>query len=112
MEAKTIIELVVAVIAGVLTCIPLVIKLIEHVKACVKEKNWPEIMDLVMDLMAEAEKMFDDGETRKAWVLSQIEVVASHVEYDIDIAIISKMIDSMCAMSKTVNAPEVENAES
>ena len=111
MDAMTWVELIIAVVAGILTCIPLVIKLIEHVQASAREKNWPEIMQLVMDLMADAEKMFDDGESRKEWVMNQIVFVSEHVDYDINMAVVSNMIDAMCTMSKFVNVHVKEPAD-
>jgi len=106
MDTMKWVELILAVVAGILTCIPLVIKLIEHVQASIREKNWPEIMELVMDLMADAEKMFDEGSERKEWVMDQIVFVSDHVDYDINMAVVSNMIDAMCAMSKAVNVRE------
>jgi len=111
MDTMKWVELIVAVIAGILTCIPLVIKLIEHVQASVREKNWPEIMQLVMDLMADAEKMFDEGSKRKEWVMDQIVFVSEYVDYDINMAVVSNMIDAMCKMSKSVNVVEKESAD-
>lgn len=97
------IELIASIVAGLLTAIPLVIKLVEYVKKAIKEKNWNVILNLVMDYMAIAEEKFDNGTERKEWVLSMIEETASTVNYDIDMTVISDLIDNLCKMSKKVN---------
>lgn len=96
---------VVAALPGIAVCIPLVIKLIEFVQTAAKEKNWSRLLDLVMRLMAEAEEKFEDGATRKEFVLAQVKASAEYINYDIDIDAVSELIDSLCAMSKVVNAP-------
>ena len=41
-----------------------------------------------------------------------VKASADTVNYDIDMDVVSKMIDDLCAMSKVVNAPkEIEGAE-
>lgn len=101
------IEIIVAILTGLATCIPLVWKLIEYVKKAVKEKNWNELLKLIMNLMSEAEKKFDDGATRKEWVLAMVQASSDTINYDIDIELVSALIDSLCDMSKTVNSPNV-----
>lgn len=101
---------VVAALPGMAVCIPLVVKLIEFVQKAVKEKNWSRLLELVMQLMTEAEEKFSDGATRKEFVLAQVKVSAEYINYDIDIDAVSELIDSLCAMSKVVNAPASENA--
>lgn len=100
------IKLIIAILSGLATAIPLVIKLIEYVKKSVKEKNWNEIVKLTMDYMKTAEKKFADGATRKEWVIAMIKTSASGIEYDIDetaIAKISDMIDSICDAARIIN---------
>lgn len=116
MEVKDYIEIVMTLVAGVLTCIPLVVKLIEYVKKTINEKDWGRLVALISDLMADAEKMFSTGKERKEWILANIEFLAAqeNIMCEIDIDAIDRMIDTLCAMSKQVNPPaaEVENAQS
>lgn len=99
------IQLLVSVLAGLVTAIPLAVKLVEYVQKAVKDKNWNSLLKLTMDLMSEAEKKFSDGATRKEWVLAMIQTSADSINYDIDLEVISKLIDELCNMSKAVNAP-------
>lgn len=97
------VELIVSILAGLAASIPLVIKLVEFVKKAVKEKNWNILLSMVMNYMATAETMFETGAERKVWVLAMVEEAATTVNYDIDMAVISELVDSLCAMSKKVN---------
>lgn len=99
-------EIIICILSGIAITIPLVIKLVEYVKKAVREKNWQQLLALVMRLMAEAEEKFDNGATRKEWVLGMVEASAEFIDYDIDIEQISKLIDSLCDMSKIVNPPK------
>lgn len=101
-------EILVSILAGVATAIPLVIKLVEYVQKAVREKNYGLIIQLVMNLMAEAEEKFDNGADRKEWVLSMVQASADTVDYQIDVKQIGLLIDALCAMSKVVNAPKEE----
>ena len=51
-------QLIVSVLAGLATAIPLAIKLVEYVQKAVKEKNWGKVLDMVMKYMATAEEKF------------------------------------------------------
>ena len=99
------INYIVAILTGLATAIPLVINLIKYVQKAAKEKNWNQVVKLVMNLMEEAETKFDNGADRKEWVLSMIKASADTINYDIDMDAISDLIDSLCNMSKVVNAP-------
>jgi len=99
------IEYILAILSGLAVTIPLVIKLVEYVQKAIREKNWKRLLELVMAYMIEAEKKFDNGADRKAWVLSMIEASSKTIEYDIDLAIVSQMIDSLCSLTKVVNPP-------
>ena len=98
-------QLIVSVLAGLATAIPLAIKLVEYVQKAVKEKNWGKILDMVMKYMETAEEKFDNGADRKEWVLAMVKASSDTVNYDIDMNAISELIDNLCKMSKTVNAP-------
>ena len=95
----------VSILSGLAVAIPLVVKLVEYVKKAVKEKNWSQVLKLVMNLMTEAEKKFETGAEKKEWVLAMIKASADSINYDIDTNAISELIDSLCDMSKAVNAP-------
>lgn len=99
------INYVVSILSGLAVAIPLVVKLVEYVKKAVKEKNWSQVLKLVMNLMTEAEKKFETGAEKKEWVLAMIKASADSINYDIDTNAISELIDSLCDMSKAVNAP-------
>lgn len=100
------VQLAIAIISGLAAAIPLVIKLVEYVQKATKEKNWNKMLALVIDLMEEAETKFAEGADRKEWVLAMVKASADTINYDVDIEVIGAMIDSLCAMSKVVNAPE------
>ena len=48
------VEIVVSILSGLAVCIPLVVKLVQSVKAAVQEKNWSQIVAIVLDLMQQA----------------------------------------------------------
>ena len=98
-------EILISVLTGLAATIPLVIKLVEYVKKAVQEKNWNNLLKLVMNLMEQAEEKFDNGADRKAWVLSMVEASAKTINYDVDLVRVGQLIDSLCEMSKKVNAP-------
>lgn len=99
------IKLIVSVLSGLAVSIPLVYQLVKYVRQTVKEKNWPKMIELVMNYMERAEVMFDTGADRKEWVLAMVKASADTINYDVDMDAVSELIDSLCSMSKTVNAP-------
>ena len=99
-------KLLIAILSGLITAIPLVVKLVEYVQKAIKEKNWNELLRMVMNYMETAESKLDNGADRKEWVLAMVKASADTVNYDIDMNAVSDLIDSLCNMSKTVNAPE------
>ena len=100
------VDLIVAVLAGLATAIPLAVKLVQYVQQAAKERNWSALLNLVIDLMEEAEKKFDDGATRKDWVMAMVKTSAEYINYPVDTEALSAMIDALCDMSKVVNNPE------
>ncbi len=60
------VQLLVSVLAGLATAIPLVIKLVEYVQKAVKERNWNRMLDLLMDLMEAVESKFETGAEKKS----------------------------------------------
>lgn len=106
---KNWIEMLVAILAGLVVCIPLVVNLIEVVREAVMERNWSTLIKIVMNFMVEAERVFDNGYDRKQWVMSQLDAAAKTANYDLTEEArqrISDMIDAMCTMAYTVNGRE------
>lgn len=104
-------EIVISMLTGLATAIPLVIKLVEYVKKSIKEKNWNDLLKLITNLMQEAEGKFDNGADRREWVLMMVKASADTINYDINLEQVGDLIDSLCAMTKVVNAPNVEESE-
>ncbi len=100
-----VLQLVVSALAGLAATIPLVVQLVKYVQKAVKEKNWPKVIEMVTNYMERAETMFETGADRKEWVMAMVKASADTINYDIDMDAIGKLIDSLCGMSKVVNAP-------
>jgi hypothetical protein len=64
-----------------------------------------------MNLMEQAEGKFNNGQERKEWVLMMVKASADTINYDIDLEQVSNMIDSLCEMTKVVNAPKIEEKQ-
>ena len=107
MTAEQIISLVVALLTGLATCIPLVVKLVQYVQKAVQEKNWGNLLGLLIDLMEQAETMFEDGATRKEWVMAMAQTSAEYIAYPLDTTALSTLIDELVAMTKNINSPVV-----
>ena len=97
------IDIIISVLTGIATCIPLVITLINTIKENVKSKNWTALMQLVLRLMTEAEANYATGEEKKAYVMDSIEAVKDTLNYDVDMDAVSAMIDSIIIASKKIN---------
>ena len=100
-----VLQLVVSALAGLAAAIPLVVQLVKYVQKAVKEKNWPKVIEMVTNYMERAEAMFETGADRKEWVMAMVKASADTINYDIDLDAISKLIDSLCGMSKVVISP-------
>lgn len=100
-----ILELLIEILAGLAVVIPLVIKLIEYVKKSTMEKNWNNLIRLLMNLMATAEEKFDNGADRKQWVIAMVQASANTINYPITEQELSDLIDNMVALTKKVNIP-------
>lgn len=97
------VKLIAQILAVLAALIPLVYQLVKYVKQATKEKNWNKMLELLMGYMERAEAMFDSGADRKEWVMAMIEVATKSINYDIDMSVVSDLIDSLCDMSKVVN---------
>ena len=101
-------EIIISILSGLAATIPLAIQLVKWIGKAIEEKNWNQLITLVMNLMAEAEVKFDNGTERKQWVLSMVEASAKTINYPVDLEQVGLLIDSLCEMSKKVNAPKTE----
>lgn len=106
------IELIIAVLSGLITTIPLVYQLVVYVKKSVKEKNWKQLLSLLISLMQTAETKFNNGVTRKEWVLAMISTSAEFLNCNISIEDVSRMIDSLCDMTNVINVNKEVKEES
>ena len=107
-------EALISILSGLAVAIPLVVQLVKYVEKAVKEKNWGDLIELVTNLMAEAEGKFDTGSERKEWVLTCIKASADTINYDISMEEVSELIDNLCVFSKQVNvfnSKEMETEE-
>ena len=94
-------------ITAVAAVIGLICSTVIYVGKAVKGQNWGAFWALVIADMTAAEGMFDTGVERKEWVMSMLAAHAKSCNYPLDQAAIEKisdMIDSLCDMSKVVNA--------
>ena len=96
-------QAVISILSGIAVLIPLVIKLVQYSQEAVKEKNWNQMLKLVMNLMADAETRFEHGSEKKEWVLGQLQAMSKTINYDIDWDVVSEMIDKICDVSKELN---------
>lgn len=106
MEWTQWVQPVVSLLAGLAATIPLVIKLVEYVRKAIMEKNWPQVVKLVMTYMERAETMFDTGADRKEWVMAMVKASADSINYEVDMDAVSDLIEALCDMSKIVNVEE------
>lgn len=97
------IQAIISILSGIAVLVPLMIKLVQFIKANIREKNWNQMLKLVMNLMADAEEKFDKGSEKKEWVMGQLEAMAGTLNYDIEWDVVSEMIDKICDVSKELN---------
>lgn len=97
------VNLIVSILSGLAVCIPVVVKLVQYIKENAKEKNWSSLMQLVLQLMTEAEKIYSTGAERKEYVMVTIKAMENTLNYDINEAVLSTMIDSIITATKKIN---------
>lgn len=98
-----ILNLIIEVLAGLAIVIPLVIELIKYVKKSALEKNWNNLIRLLIDLMATAEEKFDNGADRKQWVIAMVQASANSINYPITEKELGDLIDNLVKLTKKVN---------
>ena len=97
------INLIVAILSGLATAIPLVIQLVKYVRQVSREKNWSSLVQLVLKLMVEAEQNYSTGAERKEYVIDTIKAMESTLNYDVDEHTVAAIVDSIVEASKTIN---------
>lgn len=100
------IDIAIAILTGLSVCIPLVIKLVAVVKENIAEKNWNEIVKIVIAQMVEAEKNYTEGAAKKAWVMNQMRVLAKSLNFnytEVEELKVAELIDAICAGAKIIN---------
>ena len=98
-----ILNLIIEILAGLTIVIPLVIELIKYVKKSALERNWTNLIQLVMDLMAAAEDKFDNGADRKQWVIAMVQASANAINYPISDKQLGDLIDDLVKLTNKVN---------
>ena len=109
MDTMNWVQLITAILAGLATAIPLVVKLVNVVQAAVKEKNWNQLLKMMMDYMTQAEKNISSGAERKEQVMSKKKASAATINYDLtpeDEVKLADLIDAICDASKIINNNE------
>lgn len=106
---ETWVNIIISILSGLAVCIPLVIKLVEYVRKAIQEKNWSNVMQIVLKLMTEAEKNYETGAERKQYVMSSVEAIKDTLNCEVDMNAISNLIDSICQASKIINAEVKES---
>ena len=98
-----ILNLIIEILAGLAIVIPLVIELIKYVKKSALERNWTNLIQLVMSLMAAAEDKFDNGADRKQWVIAMVQASANAINYPISDKELGDLIDDLVKLTNKVN---------
>lgn len=92
-----------SILVGIAVLIPLIIALVKYVTKAAQDKNWNIIVKMVLDLMVQAEKDYSTGAERKEFVMNQLRVMATTVDFEIDWDKVSDLIDALCDMAHEVN---------
>lgn len=107
-------EFIIEILPGILTCIPLVVALVKFVRVSIKNKEWQKIVKFVLEHMTTAEKKYSIGADKKDYVMAAVITSADSIGYpltDSDIQKISDMIDDICSASKVINSPTTDPAK-
>lgn len=100
-------ELIIAIVVNVILAVgiatPLVIALVKYVRQSIQEKNWNNLVKLVLELISTAEEKFETGAERKQWVISMVRVAENQINFDIDEEMLGNLIDDLVDLTKKVN---------
>ena len=100
------IDKILQIVISLCTIIPLLIELVKYIRKSIKEKNWQSMLQIAMNLMAEAETKFDSGAEKNEWVLSMENASANTSNYDSEEESLSQLIDTIIGQTKKVNIEE------
>lgn len=98
-----ILNLIIEILAGLAIVIPLVIELVKYVRKSALERNWTNLIQLVMSLIAAAEEKFDNGADRKQWVIAMVQASANTINYPISDKELGDLIDDLVELTNRVN---------
>ena len=93
------------IIIDIAILIPVLIALWNAIAKAVRGRNWNILVKLVSSLMVQAEELYCNGADRKKWVMEMVAASASSLHFDVDMDVVSDLIDNLCAMAKIVNGP-------
>lgn len=100
-------ELIITIVFNIILAIgittPLVIALVKYVRQSIQEKNWNNLVKLVLELISTAEEKFETGAERKEWVIDMVRVAENQINFDIDEETLSNLIDDLVNLTKKVN---------
>lgn len=96
-------ELIITVLSGIATCVPLLISLVKYIQKAAKEKNWGKLVVIVSNLMTEAEILYTDGASKKEYVIKSVLAMAKTIDYPIDEEVLGELIDNLAALSNKIN---------
>lgn len=97
------IQLIVSILTGLSVAIPFAYKLVEYISKSIREKNWVNLLDLVMEYMSLAETKFDNGVDREEWVVAMIQASSRKINYEFNEKDVRQLIKNLCCLSKHVN---------
>lgn len=96
-------QIIVQILTSLVTLIPMVFALVKWITIAVKEKNWNNLLSLILSLCAEAEEQFTSGADKKQWVMSMVKSSLNTINYEIDDDTLSALIDSLIELTNKVN---------
>lgn len=98
-----VLNIILSIVTGIATCIPIAIQLVKYIKEATKEKNWGKLVVIVSNFIAEAEILFPDGASKKDYVINSVFNIAKTIDYPVDKEMLGELIDNLVALSKKVN---------
>lgn len=96
-------QIIIQILTTLVTLVPMVYALVKFIVMAIKEKNWNNLISLVLSLCAEAEEQFTNGADKKQWVMSMVKSSLNTINYEIDDGTLSTLIDSLIALTNKVN---------
>lgn len=105
------VELIVEILVGLSVLIPMLVELIKYIKISVKQKNWTNLIQLVLRLVETAEHQYETGAEKKQWVMSMVKSASDSINFDVDDNTLSDLIDKIVETTKTVNINEEESPD-